>query len=1258
MRAALTKRARVFLEDNQAAAWLELPSAVIAARMRARSPRAARAAAGLTGPAAPGGELLEQLLLTRRKRQLSSLPPAILDLALEELLRLFESPAPALGAPRIAPIPRGHAARDGLDEWLSEHGVEDVATNTLYELASLLRGQRFSLPYLLYSSRDLRSLLTKGLPRELAAHIPARELKALDDTLCGYLESAARARAASRLVLKAQPAVVDYPPPDEATLAAIFERLVALRKALAPAGDEGPPSYLFPVDAWIQGGPPKLTAHTRRATAEVMLAGWRAQPLSLQVEGGDQEQRGQPLALLDAMLELVREPTVEEREQLLDLVGRAAWERVLAALERAAPKAEKQVTTAAAHISWRLDAERHSLELAPYLHKRTKTGALTAGTRLSLKKVLEDDTLPALPQDRAVAAALARERYGATPPCLEELEGHPHVYRDGELEHPVRIERARVELLIEEGGDGFVVGVGVGGARVEPIHALLAHEQRTPFLVPRYEESRLFVARVDKGLAPILEVLSRSAAVVPPEGRAALLRVLAPYEATVGVRLPGSLQGEVVDASADPVARLMPLAGGALRLTLGVRPIEGGPFFPPGEGAELVSGLVGQHRLTARRELAAEAARATALVEELGLSDEPREGPWAFFLGDPQLALDVVAALSPGELGRDDVVLEWPAGKPIRVTRAARVDELRVGVKEKRDWLNLEGGVEVDGERVALALLLDSARRAERYVRLSDDRFLALSKELRERLAPLAEASFEVRGRVEAGVGATAALAELRSGGAALEGTEEFEELLERLRTASELRPTLPRGLTAELRPYQKEGFAWLKRLSTWGVGAVLADDMGLGKTLQTLALLVDRQALGPQLVVAPTSVCFGWLREAERFAPSLRVRMLAGADRKGLLRGAGPRDVFVVSWAVLVRDLEALKALRFATLVMDEAQAIKNASTRRSKAARELDVQWRLALTGTPVENHLGELWAIFRATSPGLLGSWDQFRARFAGPIEREQDKGRSKALARLIRPFLLRRTKAEVAQDLPERSEIVCEVELSDDEQRAYEDVRLALAAELALVKKGARKDRRFQILRALTRLRLRACHPRLDGEEGAVSSSKLKATLRIAADLQEGGHRALVFSQFTSHLALVRAALLEAGHSLLYLDGSTPQAERAALVDRFQAGEADFFLISLKAGGFGLNLTAADYVLLLDPWWNPAVEDQAADRAHRIGQTRPVTIYKLVSRGTVEEKIVAMQADKRRLVAGVLDGAEEAGALSSEELVALIAESRSR
>jgi SNF2 family DNA or RNA helicase len=308
--------------------------------------------------------------------------------------------------------------------------------------------------------------------------------------------------------------------------------------------------------------------------------------------------------------------------------------------------------------------------------------------------------------------------------------------------------------------------------------------------------------------------------------------------------------------------------------------------------------------------------------------------------------------------------------------------------------------------------------------------------------------------------------------------------------------------------------------------------------------------------------------------------------------------------------------------------------------------------MSGTPLENHLGELWSLFAIVFPGLLGSFEQFRTRFGLPIERDKNPEARAALSRLIRPFLLRRTKGEVAQDLPARIEIQVPISLSSDEAALYEDARLAALAQIG--KKGMVRDeqRRFQVLAALTRLRLLASHPKLYDPASPVASSKMQRLVELVEELRSEGHRALIFSQFTSHLALAREALDAAGITQLYLDGSTTVRARRELIERFQGGDGDVFLISLKAGGTGINLTAADYVIHLDPWWNPAVEDQATDRAHRIGQTRPVTVYRLLSRGTVEEKILAMHGDKRALVAGVLDGTSAAAKHTTRDLMALV------
>nr|MBP6817285.1 DEAD/DEAH box helicase [Burkholderiaceae bacterium] len=478
-----------------------------------------------------------------------------------------------------------------------------------------------------------------------------------------------------------------------------------------------------------------------------------------------------------------------------------------------------------------------------------------------------------------------------------------------------------------------------------------------------------------------------------------------------------------------------------------------------------------------------------------------------------------------------------------------------------------------------------------------------------------------------------------------------LRERLTALQAAVDAPLAVPASLQAELRPYQADGFQWVAQRAQAGFGACLADDMGLGKTVQALALLLSRAALGPALVVAPTSVCGNWIEEAARFAPSLRARLYGALDsRETLLRQARPGDVIVVSYTLLQQASDAFSAQRWTTVVADEAQAIKNASAKRSQAIRELNADFRLALSGTPIENRLGELWAIMSFVNPGLLGSAQRFTERFVVPIERDRDLRAQRTLRRLIAPFVLRRLKSEVLQDLPARTELTLSVAPEADEAAHYE----ALRREALSTALNAGPKERIHVLAQLTRLRRAACDPRLVHPDLGIVGAKVTAFTELAQELVANRHKALVFSQFTDFLALLRAPIEAAGITHQYLDGSTPPAERTRRIAAFQAGEGDLFFISLKAGGFGLNLTAADYVVIVDPWWNPAAEDQATGRAHRIGQNRPVTVYRLVTRGSIEERIVALHHDKRSLAQGILEDIDATAVPSVGELIGLLEE----
>ncbi len=492
-----------------------------------------------------------------------------------------------------------------------------------------------------------------------------------------------------------------------------------------------------------------------------------------------------------------------------------------------------------------------------------------------------------------------------------------------------------------------------------------------------------------------------------------------------------------------------------------------------------------------------------------------------------------------------------------------------------------------------------------------------------------------------------------------LVGDSDLAAVARRLGQCERIEPGAePIGLQARLRDYQRFGLAWLQFLREAGFGGILADDMGLGKTLQTLAHILVEQEAGrldrPALVVAPTSLMFNWRNEARRFAPSLKTLLLHGPQRRGQFQWIEDADLVLTTYPLLVRDLEWLKHERWHLLILDEAQAIKNARTRASRAVRQLQAHHRLCLTGTPLENNLSELWSQFDFLMPGLLGSDPEFRSHFRQPIEQAGNPERRSQLERRIRPFFLRRSKAEVAPELPPKTEIVRSVPLAGAQSRLYEAMREQMQERVrqSLHRDGPERGR-IVVLDALLKLRQICCDPRLlepHAASGRGASAKLELLMDLVPEMVREGRRILLFSQFVRMLEIIEHELAQRGIALLKLTGQT--RDRQAVVEAFQSGRAPVFLISLRAGGVGLNLTAADTVIHYDPWWNPAVEDQATDRAHRIGQDQKVFVYRLLTEGTIEDKIQQLQASKRALIEGLLGGGGAVD-LAPEDLAELFA-----
>ncbi|MDZ7591533.1 MAG: DEAD/DEAH box helicase [Rubrivivax sp.] len=710
--------------------------------------------------------------------------------------------------------------------------------------------------------------------------------------------------------------------------------------------------------------------------------------------------------------------------------------------------------------------------------------------------------------------------------------------------------------------------------------------------------------------------------------------------------------GQSVPCESRLRAQLTP-DGGALRLRLVVRPFgDFGPLLTPGVGRARLLTLHEGLQLSTERALPAEAAHLAAVLDALPWLGEAEHGDASWFLDDPEDALRAVEQLPALPAVAS---LDWPRGKAVQV-RAAAPNALKIRVASSRDWFAVDGELQLDEQRVlGLRQLLALVReaRGSRFVALGEGEYLALTERLRRQLADLDAVGQTDKHGLKLPGAAAGFLAETLDE-SALVGDKPWARRIAALNEAAALNPEPPAALQAQLRSYQLEGYAWMARLAHAGLGAVLADDMGLGKTVQTLALLLARAGEGPALVVAPTSVCGNWVAETQRFAPALRVLDYGQGERGTLLQQAGPFDLVVASYALVQGDAAAFAARRWNTLVLDEAQALKNAATKRAQAVATLEAGFRLALTGTPVENRLADLWSIMNLLNPGLLGSAAQFQQRFGAAIERHRDDGARERLKRLMAPFLLRRTKAQVLTDLPPRTEIVHRVEPGAEERAFLEAMRRDAVQSIAMVAaEAAPGQAAFQMLAELTRLRRAACDPRLVAPELGRIGAKVQEFERLALELVAGRHKALVFSQFTDFLKLLAERLQAAGIEYQYLDGSTPAAERTRRVNAFQQGQGELFLISLKAGGFGLNLTAADYVLIVDPWWNPAAEDQALGRAHRIGQLRPVTVYRLVTAGSIEERIVEMHRDKRALADGLLEGQDQGRPIGADELRELLA-----
>jgi len=944
-------------------------------------------------------------------------------------------------------------------------------------------------------------------------------------------------------------------------------------------------------------------------------------------------------ALLEEQLEKLEiDPIINVLPNIED------WELAIKALMNLGTNKTKS-TAAKNRLAWLVDFESERIQARG--QSLNKTG-WTKGRVIAYDRLKKREIEYLTPQDERIIDAITYA-YGSEISVDEakvwkQLIGHPLLFLWKSPKVAAQLVEEKPRLIARKEDKG--------GFRLSFSHDF----DHSGYHLIKESPTRYLFMEVTEKMTQIAQTFNGRSLHVPEKGAPALQSAIAGLSGAIPVESAFEEENlTTVEADSRACVHLLPVGDG-FHVEIYAKPFKTlPPYVKIGTGEPNLITLIDGVKTATNRDLKAENKELKKLRAAVPILQDvkPKSGVWE--LDDTEHCLHLLMQLSP-LIEEKSIILEWPKGEKFSVSKIVGMDEFRMEINKKNNWFELKGTLPIDEEKVlTMQDLLALSNSNEQFVELGKGKFLALTKEFKDRLAEINGLVHTQRdGTVQLHPLAAPAMQNFTDALTDLQAVPSFQENKERLEKAFNKKFRVSKNFNATLRPYQKEGYQWLQRCAAWGVGACLADDMGLGKTVQALAVLTERAKKGPALVVAPASVCRNWMAETKKFAPALMPILFGEGDRQAMIKKAKKGDLIIVTYDLLTREKSSFIEKSFGTIILDEAQAIKNRATKRSETAMALQGDFKIIMTGTPVENHLGELWNLFQFANPGLLGSLDSFTQKFAIPIEKNRDENRRDQLRRLLQPFILRRKKDEVLKDLPEKTEIILTAAFSPEERAFYEAIRRNALERIASDDShGGQKH--LKILAEIMKLRRAACHPKLaDKNAKFIGSAKLDLFAEIIAELRANGHKALVFSQFVGHLKLLENHLQKEGIAYQYLDGSTPLAKRQQRIDAFQSGEGVIFLISLKAGGTGLNLTAADYVIHMDPWWNPAVEDQATDRAHRIGQERPVTVYRLVAEGTIEEKILQLHEKKRDLADSLLTGTNVSAKLTAKDLLNLISE----
>ncbi|MDR2706254.1 MAG: DEAD/DEAH box helicase [Planctomycetaceae bacterium] len=958
-------------------------------------------------------------------------------------------------------------------------------------------------------------------------------------------------------------------------------------------------------------------------------------------------------------------------------------------------------------LTWRLRVIHNNFYLEPYEQSRTKSGLWTAGRKIAMSRLYHNKQLMTFltEQDKNICSQIKYQRYGyygnenysLDANVLLMLVGHPLVFDNANPNNKIEVRQGKPVLEITKSAEGTLQ------ITINPIpkeYLLEDKDNSSQKIVAQMEGKNICRVYVfDEVQLKAAKIISPNGLPVPKNKEDEISQLLEPligdFQINAGQTLPQfteSLQNTETVESDSRIFLQMQFEDDDLFIEPLVFPLgENSVAYFPANGSVTVFGEQEGRSVVAQRNFAEETQYLESLFNACPALNDAKKDGRQYIFHSLENTFSFLETLP--NIDQEHIIVQWIKPEKYHVSSTASFRNFKLRLSGGTDWFEASGQLTVDHLSIDLQTLLKSLEDSPtRFVKINEKDYIALTKEFRRKLDEFRALTFH-RGKTTAihplavhsveqtftewtdeNTKDSNKSATLIKSATAITTDAAWKKMLKRFRDAENYEPKLPKTFQGDMRDYQQDGFIWLAQLAAWGAGACLADDMGLGKTIQALALLLLRKNEGAALVVAPTSVCENWERETARFAPILNIKRIqaqTGAstddykeERAKMIKNATKGDVIVTNYSLMQIEQEHLKAKKFATIILDEAQAIKNADTARTQTAFSLSGDFRVVMTGTPIENHLGEFWSLFNFINPGFLGTRQEFERRYISVAsntnsssnrEEQQHDFARQYLKSLVRPFILRRTKSEVLSELPPKTEIRLDVELSKEEALLYETVRQEALRKIENAKADNVGTQHLKVLAELMRLRRTCCHselvlPKDSGKK--IPCSKLDLLEDVVREMLANNHKALVFSQFVDYLKLIAARLDEMNVTYQYLDGSMTQAKRQKAIDAFQGGESDLFLISLKAGGSGLNLTAADYVIHMDPWWNPAVENQATDRAHRIGQQRPVTIYRMITKGTIEEKIVELHQQKEALAQEILDGTDTPTKFSLEQLMNIL------